>query len=120
MKTSELKTIYRDGLLNDTIPFWFPRCVDSECGGFYNAVDRDGSILQTDKSVWIQARAAWMLATLYSTVEPRTVWLDFARHGIDFLEKHCFDSDGRMFFWVTREGKPLRKRRYVYSEAFAA
>jgi len=38
----------------------------------------------------------------------------------DFLLKHCFDTDGRMFFHVTREGKPVRKRRYVFSESFAA
>ena len=36
------------------------------------------------------------------------------------MKKHCFDSDGRMFFHVTEQGKPIRKRRYAYSEAFAA
>jgi N-acylglucosamine 2-epimerase len=53
-------------------------------------------------------------------VEPREEWLELAKHGADFLTKHCFDTDGRMFFHVTREGKPLRKRRYVFSESFAA
>lgn len=119
MKTDELIRVYRDGLLNDTLPFWFPRSVDRECGGFFTALDQDGSVLHTDKPVWVQGRASWMLATMYSAVEPREEWLDLARHGIDFLQKHCFDSDGRMFFWVTREGKPLRKRRYLFSEAFA-
>jgi N-acylglucosamine 2-epimerase len=61
-----------------------------------------------------------MLATLYNEVEHREEWLELARHGADFLTKYCFDTDGRMFFQVTREGKPLRKRRYVYSESFAA
>jgi N-acylglucosamine 2-epimerase len=42
-----------------------------------------------------------------------------AKHGVDFLNAHCFDDDGRMFFLVTREGKPLRKRRYFFSETFA-
>ena len=41
-------------------------------------------------------------------------------HGLEFLTDHCFDSDGRMFFHVTREGQPIRKRRYAYSESFAA
>ena len=39
---------------------------------------------------------------------------------IDFIEAHCFDSDGRMYFEVTAEGTPLRKRRYIFSESFAA
>ena len=31
---------------------------------------------------------------------------------------HCVDTDGRMFFTVTRDGRPLRKRRYMFSESF--
>ncbi|MGN6385658.1 MAG: AGE family epimerase/isomerase [Verrucomicrobiota bacterium] len=110
---------FRDGLLKDTLPFWFPRCIDPEHGGYVTSVDRDGTWLQTDKSVWFQGRAAWLLATLYNTVERRPEWLQYAKSGIDFLKRHCFDRDGRMFFLVTREGQPLRKRRYVFSEMFA-
>jgi len=122
MKTSDerrkLRDIYRDGLLLDTIPFWFPRSVDTEHGGFLTCLDRDGKILQTDKSVWFQGRVSWMLATLYNTVERKEEWLSLAHNGIDFLHEHCFDTDGRMFFSLTREGKPLRKRRYIFSEIF--
>lgn len=113
------RDLYRDGLLDDTIPFWFPRSVDEEYGGFLTCFDRDGSILQTDKPVWFQGRFTWMLATLYNSVERRPEWLKLARHGVDFLRRYCFDSDGRMFFSVTRDGRPLRKRRYVFSEIFA-
>jgi N-acylglucosamine 2-epimerase len=111
--------VYRGGLLNDTLPFWIPRAIDRDCGGYLTALDRDGSVLQTDKPVWVQGRFAWLLATLFSTVERRPEWLELSGHGIAFLNRHCFDSDGRMFFSVTREGRPLRKRRYLFSEAFA-
>lgn len=37
----------------------------------------------------------------------------------DFLHK-CTDTDGRMFFTVTKEGKEIQKRRYYFSETFAA
>jgi N-acylglucosamine 2-epimerase len=113
-----LLATYRDGLLNSTLPFWFPRSVDETHGGFMFARDRDGSLLDTDKAIWAQGRASWLLSTLYSEVERRPEWLLWARHGIDFLRRFGFDSDGRMFFLVTREGQPLRKRRYVFSEAF--
>lgn len=115
----ELLTTYRDGLLNDTLPFWIPRAIDRECGGYITSLDRDGTILHTDKPVWFQGRFAWLLATLYNTVERRPQWLELSRHGIEFLNKYCFDADGRMFFSVTREGLPLRKRRYLFSETFA-
>ena len=117
--SDSLLATYRDGLLNDTLPFWLPRALDREFGGYLTCFDRDGTILQTDKSVWFQGRFAWLLATLYNTVEKRPDWLEAARHGIQFLNQHCFDTDGRMFFWVTRDGQPLRKRRYLFSESFA-
>lgn len=115
-----LADYYRNGLLDDTLKFWFPRCVDEEHGGFLHFLDRDGSRFDTDKSVWAQGRMSWMLCTLYNTVEPRPEWLAWANSGLQFLEKHCFDTDGRMFFHVTREGRPIRKRRYAFSESFAA
>jgi N-acylglucosamine 2-epimerase len=114
-----LFAIYREGLLTDTLPFWIPRAIDRECGGYLTALDQDGSLLQTDKPVWFQGRFAWLLATLFMTVERREEWLMLSKHGIDFINCCCFDSDGRLFFSVTREGRPLRKRRYVFSEAFA-
>ncbi|MCJ7751667.1 MAG: AGE family epimerase/isomerase [Armatimonadetes bacterium] len=117
-RIEELIQIHRDGLLNDTIPFWLRHAVDRESGGFLNYLDVDGSVLHTDKAVWIQARFTWLMSLLYKEVEPRPEWLEVARHGIEFLEQHCFDTDGRMFFEVTREGRPLRKRRYLFTETF--
>jgi len=115
-----LGEFYRHALLDDCVPFWFPRSVDTEHGGFLHCLDRDGSVVDTDKSVWAQGRMSWMLLTLYNTVERRGEWLEWAEGGLRFLEAHCFDTDGRMFFHVTRQGQPIRKRRYAYSEAFAA
>ena len=115
----KLRDTYRDGLLNDTLPFWFPRSIDEEHGGYLLMRDRDGSLLDSDKSVWFLGRTAWLLATLYNTVEPRAEWLAWAKSGIDFMRKHAFDADGRMFFQLARDGAPLRKRRYFFSETFA-
>ena len=115
-----LSAAYREGLLSDTVPFWFPRCVDREHGGFLHCVDRDGTLVDTDKSVWAQGRMSWMLLTLYNTVERRPEWLAWGEHGLAFLERHCVDADGRLFFHVTRDGRPVRKRRYAFSESFAA
>ena len=114
----QLRDFYQSRLLQNTIPFWFPRSYDREFGGFLLMRDEDGSLLDDDKAVWVQGRATWMLSTLYNTVEQRQEWLEGARMGYEFLNKHCFDSDGKMFFHVTREGNPIRKRRYFFSETF--
>ncbi|HEX4875965.1 MAG TPA: AGE family epimerase/isomerase, partial [Chitinophagaceae bacterium] len=115
---ADLYKFYEGQLLESTIPFWFPRSLDNEYGGFLFMRDADGSLIDDDKAVWIQGRATWMLSTLYNTVEKKEEWLQGAKLGYDFLNKYCFDTDGQMFFHVTRDGKPLRKRRYFFSETF--
>ncbi len=117
---TELRDGYRAGLMNDVIPFWMRHGIDHEYGGFLTSLNEDGQVIDTDKSVWFQGRGAWMFATLYTTVERRPDWLEISRRTIAFIREHCRDSAGKLYFTVTREGRPLRMRRYVYSEAFAA
>ena len=85
------------------------------------SLDRDGTVVDTDKGVWQQCRFTWLLGELYNNVEPREEWLELAKHGIRFIDEHCYDpSDGRMWFHVTRKGESIRKRRYAFTETFAA
>jgi N-acylglucosamine 2-epimerase len=114
-----LKDFYKQQLLTDTLPFWFPRSVDKEYGGYLFMRKADGSLLDDDKAIWIQGRAVWLLSTLYNTIEPKTEWLDMAKTGLEFLDDYGYDTDGRMFFHVARDGSPIRKRRYFFSETFA-
>ncbi|MGI8924053.1 MAG: AGE family epimerase/isomerase [Fimbriimonadales bacterium] len=116
----EIAVKYRTALLDDVIPFWLRHGIDREHAGFLTALARDGTVADTDKSIWFQGRGAWMFATLYNTVEQKGEWLEAARSGVEFLRDHGFAPDGKMYFTVTREGKPLRMRRYAYSESFAA
>ncbi len=111
---------YRGALLDDVIPFWLEYSLDREHGGYLTLLDRDGSVYGTDKAMWLQARETWMFAKLCNTLGPRDEWLDAARLGYGFMREHGFDRDGRMFFAATRDGRPLRKRRYLFTETFGA
>jgi N-acylglucosamine 2-epimerase len=117
-RMEQLLAVYREGLLNSTLPFWMKNTIDHEYGGFLNYLDHDGTVVSTDKPVWVLGRFTWLTALLYNAVEPRDEWLATSRHGIEFIEKYCFDTDGRMFYEVTRDGQPLRKRRYIFAETF--
>ncbi|HID21204.1 MAG TPA: N-acylglucosamine 2-epimerase [Planctomycetaceae bacterium] len=120
-RIDQLIRVYRDTLLEDVLPFWIEHGVDREYGGFMTCLDRDGAVIDTDKGVWQQGRATWLFAELYNNVEPRDEWLELALRGIEFIDRYCFDpSDGRMWFHVTRDGRPIRKRWYAFSESFAA
>ena len=111
---------YRDDMLGNIMPFWLKHGLDLRNGGVYTCLDRDGSLIDTTKSVWFQGRFAFTCSYAYNHIEQNPEWLAAAKSTIDFIEQHCFDSDGRMFFEVTASGEPLRKRRYVFSETFAA
>lgn len=111
---------YKKDLTEDIMPFWMKYGLDRENGGVYTCVNRDGSLMDTTKSVWFQGRFAFICSFAYNNVEKNQEWLDAAKSTLEFIEKHCFDEQGHMYFSVTAEGKPLRKRRYVFSETFAA
>ena len=111
---------YRADLTENIMPFWLCHGLDRVNGGIYTCVDRDGSLIDTTKSVWFQGRFAFVASFAYNTIEQNPEWLAAAKSTIDFIEAHCFDTDGRMYFEVTADGRPLRKRRYVFSESFAA
>ena len=109
---------YKEELFNYCIPFWLKHGFDKENGGVINCLDREGNEFSTDKSVWMQGRCAWMFSHLSNMFGENKEYLTFAKSCIEFADKHCFDKDGRMYFKVTKDGKPLRKRRYWFSESF--
>lgn len=113
-------TRYRKELTENIMPFWLEHGLDHEHGGVYTCLNRDGSLMDPTKSVWFQGRFGFVAAFAYNNVERRPEWLAASKSCIDFIEQHCTDSDGRMYFEVMADGTPLRKRRYLFSESFAA
>ena len=111
---------YRAALLEDVIPFWERHSVDREHGGYFTCLDRDGSVFDTDKFVWLQARQVWTFATLYNRLEQRPAWLDIARHGADFLRAYGMDAAGNWYFALDRAGNPLVQPYNIFSDCFAA
>lgn len=110
---------YKNDLTQNILPFWLKYGLDKKHGGVYTCLDRKGNLMDTTKSVWFQGRFGFIAATAYHEIEKNPAYLEASKSCIDFIEKHCFDSDGRMFFEITQEGKGIRKRRYVFSESFA-
>jgi len=111
--------MYREILQNDVLKFWLNHSFDWKNGGVYTQIDREGNVYGTEKSVWFQGRTLWVFAKTYNFIEKKPEYLEAAKMIYEFLLK-CVDEDGRMFFLVTEDGKPLQKRRYYFSEKFAA
>ena len=119
MEFDKLKIRYRDELLDSVMPFWLEHSQDRECGGYYTCLDRDGSVYDTDKFIWLQGREVWMFAMLYNKVERRKEWLDCAVQGGEFLKKYGHDGNYDFYFSLTREGRPLIQPYNIFSNTFA-
>lgn len=109
---------YKKDLIK-VLEFWSKDAIDYENGGIFTCLDKEGSVYGTDKSVWFQGRALWTFSKAYNTVDKNPEYLRIAKNIFEFIPK-CTDNDGRMYFTVTKEGKGLQKRRYYFSETFAA
>ena len=125
MKDTARLQAYRDWVqqqLQICTEFWLKNGMDHKHGGVYTCLDRKGEIYSTDKSVWMQGRCGWIFAYLCHMYGSRPEWLEASKSCLDFLEEHCINHDagGRMYFTVTEDGRPLRQRRYYFSEAFYA
>ena len=110
---------YKAELIDKILPFWLNNAIDYENGGIFTCLDRQGNIYGREKSVWFQGRALWVLSKAYNTIDKNENYLRAAKCIYDFLPV-CEDVDGRMYFTVTAEGRGLQKRRYYFSETFAA
>lgn len=110
---------YKRDLTQEILPFWLDNAIDKTNGGIFTCLDEKGNIYGREKSVWFQGRALWTFAKAYNLIEKNPEYLEAAKTIYDFLPK-CTDTDGRMFFTVTEVGAELQKRRYYFSETFAA
>jgi N-acylglucosamine 2-epimerase len=109
---------YQNELLQNVIPFWEKNCIDKEFGGYFTYLDRDGSVYDTDKYMWMQWRIVYMFATLYATKYKKDTWLEIAKGGYDFLTKYGKDDTGNYYMALNRKGEPIVAPYNVYSEAF--
>ncbi len=116
----QLREHYRDALFDDVVPWWQKHSLDREYGGYYCCLERDGHPWSTDKYMWMTGREIWMFSHLYNHHEKKPAWLDAARLGAAFMLKHAFLPDDKLYFRLTRDGRPMSKVLSVYTEVFAS
>jgi len=120
MDYAKLADQYKSALLEDVIPFWKQYSIDQEHGGYFTCLNRKGSVFDTDKFVWLQARQVWTFSMLYNRLDQNPKWLEIASHGARFLRQHGLDADGNWFFALDQVGNPLVQPYNIFSDCFAA
>ena len=120
MQLDTLIKQYHDELQERVLPFWLEYSQDKEFGGYFTCLDRDGSVFDTDKFMWLQGREVWLFSMLCNKEGIRPEWLECARQGAEFMLKHGHDGDYNWYFALTREGQPLVDPYNIFSYTFAA
>jgi N-acylglucosamine 2-epimerase len=113
-----LRKRYESELFESVIPFWLKHSIDRKNGGFYNCLDRDGTIYDTTKHMWLQGRQIWMFSKLSREASHLGECAALARSGLEFMRSHAVRDDGRVYFSLTAEGHPLSMQRKIFSECF--
>ncbi|MFD2552849.1 AGE family epimerase/isomerase [Sphingobacterium tabacisoli] len=111
---------YKRELLENVMPFWVKHSNDEKYGGFFTCLDRDGSVFDTDKFMWLQGRQIWTMSALYNEVEQNIVWKDMAIQGARFILDHGRDERGDWYFSLDRSGCALVQPYNIFSDCFAS
>lgn len=119
MDFKKLANKYKTELLDGVLPFWLNHSIDKEYGGYFSCLDRDGSVYDTDKFIWLQGREVWLFSMLCNKLGEKQEWLDAAVQGAEFLKKYGHDGNYDFYFSLTREGTPLVEPYNIFSNTFA-
>ena len=119
MDFKKLASKYKTELLDSVLPFWLNNSIDKEYGGYFSCLDRDGSVYDTDKFIWLQGREVWLFSMLCNKLGKKQEWQDAAIQGAEFLKKYGHNGDYDFYFSLTREGKPLVEPYNIFSNTFA-
>ena len=108
-------------LVNELLPFWLDRCMDSVDGGFITHFDKDGNDTGEDqKSLIAQSRTVYTMASAHRAGYGEGRCAEFARHGVDFLIARMWDKEYGGFYWtVDRKGNVQNDEKILYGLSFA-
>ncbi len=103
---------------------WYPRCLDTQRGGFHEHFSRAWTRGPTDSKFLVyQARQTWTAAAVALAYPQRKgEYLPYARHGLRFLADKMWDAQRGGFFDRTdSDGRPMTDKmpwKQLYSYAF--
>jgi N-acylglucosamine 2-epimerase len=115
------RSLYHEELYQNVLPFWLRHSLDSEHGGYFNCLDRDGKVYDTKKHVWLQGRQVWMMSRIHNHLHgpgKDSEYLQAAHLGARFLRSKARTEGNRVFFSLTREGNPHFLQRKMFAECF--
>ena len=115
---SELRQFLHQHLTEHVLPFWFPKLIDQRHGGLNNCVQDDGEVLSTEKYLWSQGRALWVLSKLFNDIDQNSKWLEMATPISKLLTDYGRNADREWHFSLIEDGTPAREPQSIYVDGF--
>ncbi len=108
------------GVLDAEFAAWYPRSVDTVCGGFFSDLDYEWNVVgPQQKFVVTQARHVWSAAHAARFYNTDTPFKGITTHGIAFLRDKMWDPRwGGFYDMVTREGEPVLEDGRIIKKAY--
>jgi len=110
-----------DLLMNNMMPVWYPRVIDTVYGGYLSDFNYRWEMTpQQNKMIVTQARHVWTCSKMKAFTGDDK-YLEYARHGYHFLRDVMWDKEfGGFFNLVTREGVPINEGNNprIYKNAY--
>lgn len=122
---SKLADEVEGALRGDVLGVWFPRCIDTENGGFRSDFGRDWKPgASGGKFSVFQGRMTWIAAqTAMRRPDLRDQFLPYVRHGAAYLTDVLWDKERGGFFWGLddkgRVSPPYTENKHLYGMSFA-
>jgi cellobiose epimerase len=109
-------------LTENILPFWYPRTIDDENGGYRINHDASGQWVgqQRGKHLVSQSRTLWFFARVMNSSYRSQEYGAAARHGFEFLRDRLWDDEFGGFYWeVDATGRaPIQVDKHLYGQAF--
>ena len=120
MTPYELKHSARDVLVNNILPFWSERMVDTQHGGFYGRIDGHNILHpEAEKGAVLNARILWTFAGA-TRILHRMPYRILAARAKDYLLTRFIDPQyGGVYWSLNADGSPLDTKKQTYAIAFA-
>lgn len=109
----------RKELESHMIPFW-KGLRDDTYGGYYGWFGYDLVLdKKAEKGCILNSRILWFFSRAYTVLGDESL-LQEAKHGYEFLMKHCLDKEYGGILWSLQyDGTPLDTTKHTYNQAFA-
>jgi mannobiose 2-epimerase len=120
IKLELLKSEVKEELINNILPFWMTKMIDSGDGGFYGRIDGSGRIFtDADKGCVLNSRILWTFSSAFRILK-NPEYLKTAERSKDYLLDHFFDKEfGGVFWLLDHKGQMKDGKKQIYAQAFA-